>query len=60
MAENTRYRLLENQLQNRLQEIAETIATIHASGQNELQQKFHEEMKHHNSRLEALVGDLHC
>ena len=34
------------------------MATFQAACQNELQQKFHNEMEHNSSRLEAIVGNL--
>lgn len=61
MAENTRYRSLEEQLkkqENKLQELAETMAVLQTSGHDELQRKLHVEIEQSNSRLEAVVGTL--
>nr|XP_027083907.1 uncharacterized protein LOC113706223 [Coffea arabica] len=61
MAENTRYRSLEEQLKKqevRLQEVMETMAAAQTSCQNSLQQKFQEELGQNNAKVEAMVGNL--
>ncbi|XP_027175053.1 uncharacterized protein LOC113774658 [Coffea eugenioides] len=61
MAENTRYRSLEEQLkkqETRLQEVMETMAAAQTSCQNSLQQKFQEELGQNNAKVEAMVGNL--
>ena len=61
MAENTRYRSLEEQLkkqETRLQEVMETIAAAQTSCHNSLQQKLQEELGQNNAKVEAMVGNL--
>ena len=61
MAESTRYRVLEDQMKKqeiRLQELTESMAALHTSGQNESRQKLQEKMEKSNSRMEAVVGNL--
>ena len=61
MAENTRYRSLEEQLkrqEGKLQELTESMATFQTFGHEELQWKLYIEIEQSSSRLEVVVGTL--
>nr|XP_027064416.1 uncharacterized protein LOC113690623 [Coffea arabica] len=61
MAENTRYRALEEQIRkqdDRLQEMAEKMAASRTAERDELHRKLHDELEHNNAKLETMVGTL--